>query len=498
LCLTAAAVPAQQAVSTEPLSAIEWLSRSVEPVIQPEAPIANTAQTPDVTVTTLERPSKDPIGLLPSSLTGLPRTIWSASEEIALVDLIRAEPLDTLPALQEFFKVLLLAEADPPRGAGPDGALFLARVDKLLDLGALEPAKSLIEQASPDTLPLFRRWFDVALLTGTEDDACTAMRETPSIAPTYPARIFCLARNGDWAAATLTLNTHRVLGDITLDEEALLMRFLDPELFEGEPALRPPSRVSPLTFRMHEAIGEPLITANLPLAFSHADLRFTTAWKSQLEAAERLARYGAVSENVLLKHYTARTPAASGGIWDRAEAIQRFDVAMTARDPHSVSATLPGAWSAMQAARAEIQFAALYGDTLQDLPLTDGAAVIAFHIGLLSSDYEGIAIEAAQTQSGFDPFLIAVARGLSAVAKTPRQHAVKAVFDQVAPPPALQLLLDEGKLGEALLRAIALFDAGADGDLRSVTDALAVLRAVGFEDVARRAALQLLILDRST
>jgi hypothetical protein len=58
--------------------------------------------------------------------------------------------------------------------------------------------------------------------------------------------------------------------------------------------------------------------------------------------------------------------------------------------------------------------------------------------------------------------------------------------------------LDEGKTGEALLRAIALFDAGADGDLRSVTDALAVLRAVGFEDVARRAALQLLLLDRST
>jgi hypothetical protein len=56
--------------------------------------------------------------------------------------------------------------------------------------------------------------------------------------------------------------------------------------------------------------------------------------------------------------------------------------------------------------------------------------------------------------------------------------------------------LDDGKLGEALLRAIALFDAGSDGDLRSVTDALTVLRAVGLEDVARRAALQLMILDR--
>lgn len=500
LCLSGTLATAQSEPPEEPLSAIEWLSRSVETAPLFEAPTVGDATTPAVTVTPLDRPSKDPIGLLPSDVTGLPRTIWSASDEAVLVDLVRAERVDTLPALQEFLKILMLSEADPPQGAGSDGALFLARVDKLLDLGALETAQSMIEQADPDTGPLFRRWFDVALLTGTEDDACEAMRDTPSIAPTYPARIFCLARNGDWNAAALTLNTHRVLGDITAQEEALLSRFLDPELFEGEPTLTPPDRVSPLTFRMHEAIGEPLITANLPLAFSHADLRGTTAWKSQLEAVERLARHGAVSENVLLKHYTARPPAASGGIWDRAEAIQRFDVAMTARDPVSVARTLPDAWDAMQQARAETQFAKLYGAALQDLPLSGPAAVIAFEVGLLSPEYEGVAIEAAQTSADFDPFLIGIARGTpqNLAANSPRALAIQEAFDSVPPPPDLQRLVDEGKLGEALLRAVALFDAGAEGDLRSVTDALSLLRAVGLEDVARRAALQLILLDRAT
>ena len=482
------------------MSAIEWLSRSVETAPAYEPPVSGNATVPSVTVTPLDRPSKDPIGLLPANVTGLPRTIWAASDETVLVDLVRAERIDTLPALQEFLKVLMLAEADPPLGAGPDGALFLARVDKLLDLGALEPAQSLIEQAEPDTPPLFRRWFDVALLTGTEDHACEAMRDTPSIAPTYPARIFCLARNGDWAAAALTLNTHRVLGDITAQEDALLARFLDPELFEGEPTLPPPGRVSPLTFRMHEAIGEPLITGNLPLAFSHANLRSTTAWKSQLEAAERLARHGAVSENVLMKHYTARTPAASGGIWDRAEAVQRFDVAITARDPVSVSRNLPAAWAAMESARAEIQFAKFYADALQDLPLSGAVAVIAFEVGLLSPNYESVAMKATQTQADFDPFLIAIARGTpqNAPALTPQARAIQAAFDSTTAPEDLQAMVAEGKLGEALLRALALFDAGADGDLRSVTDALSLLRAVGLEDVARRASLQLMILDRAT
>ena len=498
LCFVTTASHAQDAVLAEPMSAIEWLSRSVEPVLPPEAPVAENAQTPDVRVTPLGRTSKDPIGLLPGAVTGLPDDIWSASDEETLVTLVRAERVDTLPAMQDLLRLLMLAEAAPPLGAGPDGALFLARVDKLLDLGALEQAKSLIEQAAPDTPDLFRRWFDVALLTGTEDDACTAMRAAPSIAPTYPARIFCLARNGDWSAAALTLNTHRILGDISPQEEALLARFLDPELFEGLPPLPPPARVSPLTFRMHEAIGEPLITGNLPLAFSHADLRFTTAWKSQIEAAERLARHGAVSENVLLKHYTARTPAASGGIWDRAEAIQRFDVAMTARDPRSVSQTLPDAWAAMQAARTELQFAKLYGADLQDLPLSGDAARLAVEVGLLSAEYEGVALELVHTEAGFDPFLtgLALGRPRAGDARGPAQKAVAAAYNGAMPPPQLQRMLNDRKLGEVLLRAIVLFDTGAEGDLRSVTDALAILRVAGLEDVARRASLQLLLLDR--
>ena len=324
--LFAAPLLAQQ----EPLSAIDWLSLSVEPnprVFEP--PISNGASAPQITVTPLARPSKDLFGLLPESVTGLPRSVWSGSDEETLVALLQAERIESLPAIQDFLKVLILAEADPPRNASPSGTLFLARVDRLLDMGAIEPAQALIEQAEPDTAPLFRRWFDVALLTGTENPACDVMAQKPSIAPTYAAHIFCLARNGDWATAALTLNTHRVLGDVTEAEELLLTRFLDPEIFDGEPPLDAPERISPLMFRMHEAIGEGLITANLPLAFAHADLRPTVGWKSQLEAAERLARFGAVSENVLQGFYTAHTPAASGGVWDRARAVQQFDRAMT-------------------------------------------------------------------------------------------------------------------------------------------------------------------------
>ena len=491
---------------TQPLSAIDWLSQTVQTPASPqgavsvtEPPVAQTAETPQISVTPLDAPSPDRAGLLAPSVTGLPRSLWSASATETLTALIRAERADTLPAIQELRVTLMLAEADPPLGAGPDGAMFLARVDTLLDLGALEPAQALLEQAVPDTPELFRRWFDVTLLTGSEDTACDLMRSKPSLTTTYPARIFCTARNGDWAAAALTLNTGRALGDITDEEDALLSRFLDPELYSADPPLPPPSRTSPLEFRMREAIGEGLTTAGLPLAFSHADLRTTTGWRSQIEAAERLARDLAISENTLFGIYLARTPAASGGVWDRAAAVQAFDAALRSADVATIAQTLPPAWTAMQAMHIEVAFARYYAADLAPLAATLPAptSALVFRIGLLAPKYEAVAL-ARTTASADERFLIALARGdmTGITAQGPTQTALLAAFAGAKVPEPMAGQIAKGQLGEALLRGIALFNQGIGGDYQSLTEALALFRAVGMEDVARRAALQFLLLDR--
>ena len=499
LSLCAASSAAAQ--ETQPLSAIDWLSNSVAPeaaatrdIVADEPPVANDARAPEVRVTPLDSPSPDRVGLLSSATTGLPATLWARSDNDTLVMLVQAESLPGLPALQELMVMLLLAEADPPMGAGPDGTLFLARVDKLLDMGQLPRAQALLELAEPETPALFRRWFDVALLTGTEDDACAVMQDRPAIAPTFPARIFCLARSGDWPAAALTLNTHRVLGDVTEAEEALLSRFLDPELYEGEDLLPPPARVSPLVFRLREAIGEGLGTAPLPLAFAHADLRDTAGWKARLEAAERLARAGALPATVLQDLYTSRRPSASGGVWDRVTAFQTFDVAIQARDAAAVSRSLPAAWAAMRTIRAEVPFARLYAQDLLDLDLDGAGRDIALTLGFLSPAYETVARDAPDA----DPFLAALARGVpqEARARGDMARAIQAAFDTAEPSPVLAGLLRDGKMGEALLRTIATLNAGAVGDTGAVAEGLAVLRALALEDVARRTALQLMLLDR--
>jgi putative component of toxin-antitoxin plasmid stabilization module len=57
-------------------------------------------------------------------------------------------------------------------------------------------------------------------------------------------------------------------------------------------------------------------------------------------------------------------------------------------------------------------------------------------------------------------------------------------------------MLDEARVGEAILWGMARIARGVQGDLRGVTEGLALLRAAGMEDVARRTALQLMLLER--
>jgi len=541
LGLSLAPAPAQQ----KPLSAIDWLSRSVRdkpaanktrqpqtPPVAPANPLSETTPAepipmpaPDngpppppsdsapadaapaegppaldhIQVTPLGDIRKDSVGILPMSVTGLPHDFWGDTDVTTLAGLVTQQPIDSLPEMLSLLYKLLLAEVDAPRNdpTGSGETLLLARIDKLLELGALDQAQALIERAGPDDAQLFRRWFDVSLLTGHVDHACAAMRSAPGFAPTLQARIFCLARQGDWNAAMLTLATGETLGFLTREQADLLARFLDPGLYEGEPDLPAPKPLTPLVFTMREALSMPRPAGSLPLAFVHVDLSENNGWRTRLEAAERLARSQAIAPNVLISLYNEGKPAASGGIWDRVRALQAFDVALLSGDDAAISKTLPPAWRAMQNAALEVPFALYYGERLPGRALTADAARIAFTVELLSRGFEKAA-RAYRPQDPRETFLRALALGRLQGVKTTGtlETAIKSAFTEPMPQGPLRELLQKRRLGESILRAMLLLKDGALADPGDITAALSAFRAVGLEAEARRTALQLLLVQR--
>jgi hypothetical protein len=504
---TLAATPLAAQDAGAPLSAIDWLSDSVStPAVT--GPNAAAPNEPAVTaggaiaavsVARLDAGTRpDALGILGAAVTGLPTDLWGVSSADDLARRIRALSPDMLPSLQALLYTILLAELDPPAdGAGTGATLFLARVDKLLEMGALDQANALLERAGVTDPEVFRRRFDVALLIGEEQPLCEVMSDTPEISPTFQARIFCLARAGDWSGAALLLGTGSALGMIPEDDADLLAWFLDPDLYEDEPPLPVPVTPSPLVFRMYEAIGEAIPTAGLPLAFAHSDLRPNIGWKARIEAGERLARTGAVSDNQLLGLYTERRAAASGGVWDRVAALQALEANMAAKNRAGTAQALPAAWQALAEARVEVPIARIHGAALAGMGLEGEAGPIALRMGLLSDDYEAVA-QAAAPESARDRLLVGIAQGQPGGPGATGADAVAVLdgFTATRAPVRLASLVEGGRLGEAILRAMTLLSEGTSGELDQVTDALALLRAVGLEDTARRAALEFLILDR--
>ncbi|SEM88350.1 hypothetical protein SAMN04488011_101805 [Palleronia pelagia] len=489
----ACALPmAATAQDRAPLSAIGWLSDSVAlPAALPrpvapdaaEPPVASNALPGRVTVRPLDGPDAPPaaLGLFSPASRGLPSELWAPGADPELGAIRPA----TLASSQRLLHDLLAA--DPGRSGADDAdeALFLERVDALMGLGQLDTARSMLDLAGRDRPRSFRRWFDIALLTGQENAGCSAMRRLPQITPTYPARIFCLARGGDWRAAELTLETARSLDVITAAEAERLRLFLD-EL--ADPLmLPPPVSPTPLDFAILAAVGEPLRTPALPLAFAHADLRPITGWKLRLDAAERLARRGAITADRLWQIYHERSPAASGALWDRVELAQELDAAVEAADPARVSALLPQVWDAMQAAGLPHALAMRYADDLGRLPLTGPARDIAAQLSALTG---------APATTPLLPFVAALVGGGDAPlpAQSPLEAAIADGL-QVTPPPArASRAIAEGRRASAAIDAAALLDDGAEGNLDAIRQGLATLVAAGFHDTARRAAIELAIL----
>ncbi|MCL4674634.1 MAG: hypothetical protein KJZ59_01060, partial [Pararhodobacter sp.] len=282
------------AQNTAPLSAIDWLrlgDTQTTPGAYPLTPPGTLPGESGISVRALDALRPEAVGLFPASRVGLPVALWGATPANDLADLIHALPADMLPALRDLSLRILLAEfnaplpeADAPPGQDPNGpadrppGFLLARIDKLIDFGALDQAAAILDTLDPVSPQLRLRRFDIGLLLGDEHRACAGVLiETPPIND-VAALVFCLAREGQWQIAEQVLSQAIETQAISAYEADLLTHFIEgDERLPGASTLLPPpfGTPSPLVWRLLESAGDPVVTLGLPVAFAHADLRGT-------------------------------------------------------------------------------------------------------------------------------------------------------------------------------------------------------------------------------
>jgi hypothetical protein len=268
-----------------------------------------------------------------------------------------------------------------------------------------------------------------------------------------------------------------------------------------------PDPLTPLDFLMREAVGLPRPAVPLPLAFLHHDLNEHVPMRIRAEAAERLAAAGTLDPDTLHTAYTAGEPAASGGIWDRAAAIQALDQALDTGSPERIVQALAAADEALSARGLRVAFARIYASNLAELNpgvfASDTRSRI-FELVVLGGEGEKaepfaarqprdrhVAILALLDADGFDGGTRRP--GLS----DPMAEAVVSAFSSAAPEgeyaEQLAAKLQEGRQGEAILDALDLLANGYDMAPDTLRSALFILRMAGQDPAARAIAAQTLL-----
>lgn len=482
--------------NSAPLSAMDWLDQievqepTATPLAPPrEDPVVTTALPPAITATSLSDFEGRAIGLLSPAITGLPEDLWTkgAPDGQTIVDALINLPVRLVPATQDLRMRLLLAQSVAPIGIEAERFAQI-RAFELARIGRVAEAQALLAQFPALGSDSFADFAAYGLLMDDEEAVCARLSALTPDQVAKDLQGFCLARGGDWSAAALIVQTAGALGDISPEMTRLMGQFLEPELADEAMPEGPLGDLSPLGFRLREAIGVPLTTTDLPLPYAVTALRPHLGWKAQLEAAERLAAVGAVSANQLLGLYTDRVPAASGEVWDRVAAVQRLDAAIGSENE---AIALRQAYDVMARAGLLHNLAQMFGERISD------ASPDAARLKYLSRAYETVQTDLE------DPDLSRLARGIArgiargdtAPLSEPDEALLAALHQGFAQPPAG---FSNPSLGGALLTAMTQIGAAMEGDTSGVAAALITLRAAGLEDIARRTALGLLLLPEAS
>lgn len=491
-------------MSEEPLSAIPWLSETLATPARPTRRITpqetqpEPAISPEIEVSVLPALAREGVGLLPSATTGLPINLWNGLSELRVRGLISDIPVLGVPATRDLFARVLLARVLAPVGSGKGDSLLVARIDRLLEMGRLDAADALIKAAGPVTPEIFRRAFDIGLLTGTQDQVCETLLAEPGISPSRQAMVFCLSLSGQWKAANAMLEDATALGEISDENHGLLARFLDPDLFEDETPLRPTGQISAMEYLIREAISLPQPkTTSLPLAFRHLDLNGHAGLKRRILAAETLVAAGAQPSNVLFAAYRAGAPAASGGVWDRVAAIQNVDAAPKGQEWNVAMAEAYRALAphGLVPALAE-EYAGELGDddpgTETATPAGPQLSILQTLTGKLPNTHNKswpIPVQQAHalTQNQIPPSTSARNQGIAA--------GLNGTFPQTAFADQLSELTRADKTGALILAALKLLGSASALDSDDLQAALAALVKADLTQDALKIAVETLVLE---
>jgi hypothetical protein len=448
-----------------------------------------TAQ--EITVTPLNQINTNAVGLVTPQNAGIPADFWGDASAPLIAHLIDIQHHHQIPEARAFLSRLLVTELNSTKDDDNGVTLILSRVDWLLDNGALDAADALLEKAGIQHPALFQRWFDSKLMLGNPDEACAPLKENPALATDLSTKVYCLAQNSDWFSAELTLVTGRNLGGIDPRRADLLSIFLDPELM-GESDPPPIQNASdPLEFALREALALPRPGSGLTLSQSHVDLDDSAGWLAQLRAGENLARVGAIPARYLDALYSDGYASASGGVWERVQAVSKLKSALTKNSSELVCQALDNAWQEMKKAKLLNVFSEIFAEQLAGQNLPESCLNLQVQTILLHHNYGALLFDLIDFIPETDILRAILDQDFTAT-------ETNSVIEKALVDAFLETREPLSNPAQSILTALAETTHGIESSPRSIKRLVSTLLNADFKPEAQRLALQYIILERAS
>ncbi len=438
----------------------------------------------------------DAVGLIPSRVSGLPNNLWKDSKTDELVDKVARLSTDLVPEALELLYVLLLAEANPPKDSIGDGKLFLARIDKLIEFGALDHANVLMGRGGRSAKSFFDRRFAIALLTQTARTPCSEISADHSTSADYSQRIYCLVRLGDWKTANIVFEISRMLGEFSPLEEQIISIYLFPELAFSMAGIEF-EELSPLSFRMLKDSGYSYSFQNDNNTFGYYLKDSNAPWQTRLAVHESLTKSLALPFETLLVAYAEGVPPASGGVWDRVMAIQALESALQFDRTEEIKNLFMEAYTHMNHAGLSVSFSKYFVPRVFNHLMEFGKIASDFFVPVIISELSPNQRNLLAPMTREESFYVALKFGQfeSAIPGTALQESILAGLTATSVEGPLGDLVSQGRIGEALLEVFGTLQNANQTPPGEIRSSLAALTVLGLQVQAREIALQIMVIE---
>ncbi|MEX2454008.1 MAG: hypothetical protein WD470_04855 [Rhodospirillaceae bacterium] len=282
-----------------------------------------------IMVNPLEAVDPDAIGVLGEAEGGFPADLWQGADWGFVSGLLPRVPERTLsPAVRGLAVRLLLSRASVPSGKPPAASLVALRLDRLLAMGALGEALSLlalVPEHRRDEI-FARTEIEAMFYDNRNSDACGRVRAgTGEYDGDYwkQAQAFCLALAGEGARASLIADLLRERANEIDPAFFVAIETLGGMKWSEPVSLKAPSGLLLAMIRAARIrIADDIGAVDRPIALRAVALSPNAGQEVRLAAAEKAFGTGALSGDEMIRFYqgVSFTPEELASPISRAEA----------------------------------------------------------------------------------------------------------------------------------------------------------------------------------